>query len=201
MQSVPPFHIPGQDTGDFFALAFVPGRYVGSSTGRSSPAFFMLCISTSEGHAPFNTMSIAMSDHECLSYHRGSDVLDTVEFAVLYASQLEGISPDAWRLYPLSELADAVFPNETARDAYWTARRRLCLLLHVMRGSPGEPLFRSEGEFPSQQMNAPDSAEILRTVFEWGGAPDAEELVRAIIKGGPTDSTNIDRGKPPGNVV
>ena len=175
MEPRPPFHIPGlhvpdNRVGDFFALAFVPGRYVSSSGRRSEPAFLSLYFSASEGLVPFHLMTISMSHQYVLTSRPGDAILNTVEYAVLNASVYERVVPSAWQLYPLRGVQDAAFPDETARVGYWTARRRLCLLLFLMRsahGSAVHSLFQMEGESLAWDTSAPDEEEISRTVLAW----------------------------------
>ena len=175
MEQRPPFHIPGMHipgnfVGDLFALAFVPGRYVSPARRGSEPAFFGLYVSASEGLVPFHLMNISMSNQSVLTYRCGNAILNTVEYTVLSASVYEGVVPSAWRLYPLRGVQDAAFPDEAARLGYWTARRRLCLVLFFMRsahGSAVHSLFQMEGESPSWGTSAPDEEEIWRTVLAW----------------------------------
>ena len=70
------------------------------------------------------------SEGEWLSYHRGDDFLRTVEYAILRASEAEGVPARAWTLYPRANVEDRAFPDGRTHEAYWESRWRLCMVLY-----------------------------------------------------------------------
>jgi hypothetical protein len=113
----------------FFALAFSRGRYVSPSGTTNKPAFLVLYFSNSVDFAPFSYMTVS-SEGEWLSYHRGDDFLRTVEYAILRASEAEGVPARAWTLYPRANVEDRAFPDGRTHEAYWESRWRLCMVLY-----------------------------------------------------------------------
>ena len=173
MNDVPPFHHTGDPAGHFFALAFTRGRYVSPSGTMNRPAFLVLYFSNSVDFAPFTYMAVS-SEGESLSYHRGHDVLRTVEYAILRASEAEGVPVRAWTLHPGANVDDHVFPDVRTRKEYWESRRRLCMVLYpgrvvasVKAQFPNmEPLFRHDGTSRHADDGEPDNEEIWKTVQE-----------------------------------
>ena len=173
MNDVPPFHQAGEPDGHFFALAFSRGRYVSASGTTNKPAFLVLYFSNSVDFAPFSCMTVS-SDGEWLAYQRGDDVLRTIEFAILRASETEGVPTGGWTLYPRTHVEDRAFPDERTREAYWESRRRLCTVLYPARAVAAvnvqfgkvEPLFRHDGTTRHLYDGEPDNEEISEAAQE-----------------------------------
>ena len=166
-----PFHAAGDPDGHFFALAFAHGRYVSPSGATNTPAALALYFSSSPAFAPFSFMTFS-TEGVCLSSSRGDDVLRTVEYALLRVWEIERVPLGAWTLYPRSAVDDKAFPDAATREAYWEARRRLCMVLYPARARVSlatqigevEPLFRYEGVPRHSGDGGSDNAEIWETV-------------------------------------
>jgi hypothetical protein len=172
MNDVPPFHT-GDPDGHFFALAFSRGRYLSRSGTTNKPAFLVLYFSNAVDFAPFSCMAVS-PEGEWLSYHRGDDFLRTVEYAILRASEAQGVPAGAWTLYPRGSIEDHAIPDGGTREAYWESRRRLCMVLYPARVAASvavqvgkmEPLFRHDGTARHLHDGESDNEEIWETVVE-----------------------------------
>ena len=173
MNDVPPFHETGDPDGHFFALAFSRGRYVSPSGTMNTPAFLVLYFSNSVDFAPFSCMTVS-SEGQCISYRRGDDFLRTVEYAILRASETEGVRAAAWTLYPRAHVEDHAFPDGRTLEAYWESRRRLCMVLYPARVAASVEAqcgkiasrFRQDGIARHPGDGDPDNEEIWETVQE-----------------------------------
>src|SRR5688572_2435220 len=173
MMDLPPFHHTGDPGGEFFALAFSHGRYVSPSGTLNTPAFLVLYFSNSAELAPFSLRTVS-TEGEPLAGHRGDDLVRTVEYALLRASEAERVPVGAWTLYPRTTVEDYAFPDASTREAYWEGRRRLCVMLYRARVVAAvaaqfgaiEPMFRYDGAVRLESDGGPDNEEIWATVVE-----------------------------------
>ena len=132
----------GEGKAKFYCLAFAPVKYRQTRAPRFSAALGIYFCS----HKKFTRFSVSSyaEDGSRLSYTRGDDAHDTLEFVLLRQLLECSIHPAIWRLFPRKKIPKA--PTE-----YEDARRALCCLLFHFRsvemakritaGMPNEPLM------------------------------------------------------------
>ena len=127
---IPPFRKEGEDRAQFFCLAFVPVKYCKKKEPKI-PATLAIYYCEHPGFTRFSLSSQTM-DGEQLSYSRGDDDHDSLEFLLLRTALELGLEPAVhpamWRLF----LKDKI-PPAFRSPGYWECRRELCKLLFVFR--------------------------------------------------------------------
>jgi hypothetical protein len=175
---IPRFHSVSKDDGHFYAVAYVFGSYVTPSGRSEGDAFHVLDFSPTPNFSRFSFSTVSPESHN-FGYKRGSDDIDTAEYALLCAWQEEGVPPYAWLLFPSAAVVESDFNGDAeARSAYEAARRRVALMLYFARGHrriktkyPAEPMFRlSEADLPAGPMNSAESEEISKYVMDYARA-------------------------------
>ena len=172
---VPPFHSLGEDDGHFYALAFVPGFYVPPSGKSRDEAFFVRRFSPSEGYTRFSVCTMSSSG-ELFHYSRGTDELDSAEYAMLRAWREECVPLHAWRFFPSAAVEAAAFTEDAARIAFEAARRRVAHILFqarthlwTQRQFPAEPLFRfDEADIPEPMVSTPEYEDLTKVADDYG---------------------------------
>ena len=129
----PPFHTSGDPVGDFYALAFCEGTYVSPSGSTREDGFLVLYFSPTPEFTRLSYQTCTV-DGRPLSYARGNDEHDTVEFALLRAWYEYRLPPHGWKLYPAAhaarELRAAV---QDHMEGYARMRRALAGVLYPLR--------------------------------------------------------------------
>ncbi|HVM59227.1 MAG TPA: hypothetical protein VMV72_00035 [Verrucomicrobiae bacterium] len=142
--STPRFHTLGKPSGDFYAVAYVPGTYTPRSGQPHTEAFYVLNLSLSHGFTRFSHLTESI-DGCFLAYSRGEDKLDTIEHAVLDAWHKEHVPPYAWHLFPVDAVEEDKFRGDAVlKSEYQLAQRRLGRILwraRVSARSSVKPLF------------------------------------------------------------
>lgn len=169
---VPPFHFLGEDDSHFYALAYVPGSYVPPSGKSQGEAFFVLSFSPSEGFTRFSVSTLAPDGH-LFHYSRGTDELDSAEYAMLRAWREERVPLHTWQFYPSAAVEAAAFTGDSAQIAYEAARHRVAYIIFQARAHAWvqtrfavEPTFRfSEADIPDPMAETPESEEITKYVL------------------------------------
>ena len=169
----PPFHSLGEDNGHFYAVAYVPGFYVPPSGKSRDEAFFVLSFSPSESYTRFSVSTVS-SMGELFHYSRGTDELDSAEYAMLRAWREEGVPLHAWRFYPSASVEAAAFTDDSARMAYEAARRRVAHIIfqartHVWTQTqyPSKPRFLfDEAVIPEPMVSTPEYEDISKHITD-----------------------------------
>ena len=146
---------------------------------KLTPPFASYSAAEDEG------MFLAPGDGRALSYSRGVDELDTLDFALLRAWHRDGVPVFAWRLYPAACVGwDALnIPAalqhvygqtrlSDVRTLYEQARRRLCRILYNVRTDrwahqqfQAPPLFRPLDEPPFNPLeSSPENDEVMMSM-------------------------------------
>jgi hypothetical protein len=170
---IPPFHAEGEGGAQFCCLAFAPVKYH-PSLQPEFPAALGIYFCSHADFTRFSRHSFA-ADGRSLSYMRGDDTHDTLEFLLLSALLDESVHPAAWRLFPRVQIP-ATFDSDEYRDA----RRQLCRLLFHFRSR--EMAARLTTDMPHRQLMVFDDS-AGRIAF--GDFKDEdEEIEKAIIEVG-----------------
>ncbi len=174
---IPRFHSLGENDGHFYAVAYVFGNYVPPTAPQNGEAFFVLDFSPSKNFSRFSFSTVSPDGH-MFAYTRGSDDIETVEYALLRAWQNSGVPPHAWRLFPSASVVKSDFGGDaSARSAYEDARRRAALVFYAARMKqkfPAKPMFRfSEADCPEAMVSTSESQEISKYVLDYARARTA----------------------------
>ena len=166
---MPNFHSLGEDNGHFYAIAYVLGFY-----GKSrDEAFFVLSFSPSQGYTQFSVTAVSPTG-EMFRYSRGTDELDSAEYAMLRAWREEDVPFHAWRFFPSASIDVAAFTDDGARSAYEAARRRVAHIIfqartHVWTQAqyPSKPLFHFDAAaIPEPMVSTPEYEEISKCITD-----------------------------------
>src|SRR5258705_13914679 len=95
---VPPFNDTGEGGAQFCCLAFAPVKYCPTSQPEF-PAALGLYFCSHADFARFSRLSFD-ADGRGLSYTRGDETHDTLEFLVLSAFLDKAVHPAVWRPFP-----------------------------------------------------------------------------------------------------
>lgn len=146
---VPPFNDTGDDGAEFYCLAFAPVIYRPTKKPEFSAALGIYFCS----HRDFTRFSCSCfgPDANLLSYTRGNDRHDLLEFVMLSAHMQDSIHPAVWRLFPRSQI-----PANFRSEQYEDARRRLCSLLFYFRSL--ETAARFTSDLPSDPLMVCDES-------------------------------------------
>jgi hypothetical protein len=173
----PPFHSLGEDNGHFYAIAYVPGFYVPPSGKSRDKAFFVLSFSPSEGYTRFSLSTVSPKGM-IFQYSRGTDELDSAEYMMLRAWREEGVPLHAWHFYPSASVEAAAFLDESTRDAFEAARRRVAHIIfqartHVWAQAQfaSKPLFQFDAAvIPEPMVSTPEYEDISKHITDDHGA-------------------------------
>ena len=170
---LPPFHSLGEENGHFYAVAYVPGVYIPPSGKARDEAFFVLSFSASESYTRFSVSTVSPTG-EMLQYSRGTDELDSAEYAMLRAWREQHVPLHAWRFFPSAAIEAAAFTDDIGRVAYEAARRRVARIivqarthLWTQRQFPVQPLFRfDEKDIPEPMASTPEYEDIMKCLTD-----------------------------------
>jgi len=170
---VPPFHSLGEDNGHFCAVAYVPGFYVPPSGKSRDEAFFVLSFSPSESYTRFSVSTVSPTG-EMFHYSRGTDGLDSAEYAMLRAWREQRVPLHAWRFFPSAAIDAAAFTDDIGRVAFEAARRRVAHIIFQARTHawtqsqfPAPPLFRfDEEDIPDPMVSTPEYEDIMKCITD-----------------------------------
>ena len=170
---VPPFHSLGEDDGHFYVVAYVPGFYVPPSEKSRDEVFLVLNFSPSESFTRFSVATVSPGGR-MFHYSRGTDELDSAEYAMLRAWREERVPIHAWRFYPTPLIETAAFTDENAQAVYKAARRRVALIIfqartHVWTQTqfPTKPLFHfDEADIPEPMVSTPEYEDISKWIAD-----------------------------------
>ena len=170
---IPPFNSDGEGGAQFCCLAFAPVMY--SSTRK--PDFratlgIYFCAHTD--FTRFSRLSFNSDGHN-LSYTRGDDTHDSLEFLLLTSLLDESVHPAGWRLFPRGQI-----PASFHDEAYEDARRKLCLLLFHFRGR--EMVARLTADMPHRPLMVYDDS--AGRIGSGDCRDDDEEIEKAILGAG-----------------
>lgn len=167
----PPFNDAGEGGAEFWCLAFAPVNYR-QTRKPALPAALGIYFCSHKNFTRFSRHSFAEGGHG-LSYTRGDDRHDTLEFLLLSALLEDSVHPAGWRLFPRIQI-----PSGFHSDEYEDARRNLCRLLYHFRSH--EMAARLTADMPHQPLMVFDDT-AGRVAF--GDYKDEdEEIERAIIE-------------------
>lgn len=123
---IPPFNTAGDGGATFCCLAFAPVMY--HQTRRpETPAALGIFFCAHKDFARFSRFTFGDDGHN-LSYMRGDDTHDSLEFLLLSAFLEESVHPAGWRLFPRNRI-----PTSPHCEDYEDSRRKLCRLLFHFR--------------------------------------------------------------------
>jgi hypothetical protein len=170
---IPPFNDAGEGGAEFCCLAFAPVKYRPTSQPEFSAALGIYFCAHKD-FARFSRLSFAADGHS-LSYTRGNDRHDTLEFLLLSALLEDSVHPAVWRLFPRARIPTGFDSHE-----YEEARRKLCRLLYHFRGR--EMAARLTSDVPHRPLMVCDDSAGRRA---FGDCKDEdEEIEKAIIEVG-----------------
>ena len=170
---IPPFNDTGEGGAEFYCLAFAPIIYRQMKTPRL-PAALGIYFCAHKDFTRFSQHSFD-SDGSCLSYTRGDDTHDSLEFLLLAVLLESSVHPAIWKLFPRTQ-----FPSGFNVAEYEAARRRLCLLLFHFRSR--ERAAKLTAKMGHEPLMVCDPA---ATRISFGEANDEdEEITRAIVEVG-----------------
>lgn len=124
---IPPFNDAGEGGAQFSCLAFAPVMYRQTQKPDSQVALGIYFCSHKD-FTRFSRHSFDADGHN-LSYTRGDDTHDSLEFLLLASLLEESVHPAGWRLFPRAQI-----PTSFHFEEYEDARRQLCRLLFHFRG-------------------------------------------------------------------
>src|SRR3954464_9729068 len=116
---IPPFNDVGEGGAEFYCLAFAPIKYR-PTRQPEFPAALGIYFCAHEDFARFSRLSFT-GDGRSLSYTRGDDRHDTLEFLLLCALLEDSVHPAVWRLFTRAQI-----PGSFHGVEYEAARRKLC---------------------------------------------------------------------------
>ncbi len=170
---IPPFNDTGEGGAQFWCLAFAPVMYH-MTRKPPLPSALGIYFCSHKDFTRFSRHSFAENCHS-LSYTRGHDRHDTLEFLLLSALLEDSVHPAVWRLFPGAQI-----PTSFHSDQYEHARRNLCRLLYHFRSH--EMAARLTADMPHQPLMVCDES-AGRVAFGDSKEED-EEIERAIIEVG-----------------
>jgi hypothetical protein len=113
-----------------------------------------------------------------LSYSRGNDQHDSLEFALITAWYNNDVPPHAWHLFPADQADNYWKDNGTHESAYAAMRKLLCSVLYFTRMKAWSrktvaPLFKPiASEIANPMDPTPENEEIFRSAFSSYGEID-----------------------------
>jgi hypothetical protein len=125
---IPPFLDTGEGGATFHCLAFAPIRYRPTQSPEF-PAVLGIFFCSHKDFTRFSRISFD-ADGGGLSYTRGNDRHDNLEFLLLVTLLEYSVHPAMWRLFPRSQI-----PAGFRSDHFEAARADLCRLLFHFRGN------------------------------------------------------------------
>ena len=168
---IPPFKDKGENGAEFYCLAFTQVKYRQRRAPRF-PAVLGIYFSASENFARFSRISFAADGHR-LSYSRGHENHDTLEFVMLRELLESSIHPACWRSFPRAQM-----PAKFRSAPYEEARHALCLLLFHFRGL--ESAARLIAGLPNEPLMLCDEA--VRRIALGDFKDEDEEIKNAILQ-------------------
>jgi hypothetical protein len=172
---VPPFIVhPFNDSdAEFCCLAFAPVRYSQFKKSRFAAALGIY-FSSHKNCTSFSLHSFAEDGHS-LSYSRGDDSRDTLDFLLLRALAESSIHPAVWKLFPRGKV-----PPGFRSEEYEEARRDLCHLLYHFRSQ--ELALKLTAGLPHEPLTVCD--ESAERIAFGDSEEEDDELAKARIKEG-----------------
>ena len=166
----------GEGGARFYCLAFVPVRYFEKKKPKI-PATLAIYYCA---HKDFTRFSLSSqgSDGQPLSYSRGNDNHDSLEFLLLQTALEMGLEPavhpSMWLLFPKDRISSGF-----RSPGYWASRRELCRLLFIFRGH--ETVRRMTADMPKSPLMVLERS-VRRLAME-DSKVDDEEIQDAMLKG------------------
>jgi len=167
---IPPFNDAGEGGAVFCCLAFAPVKYR-PTRQPEFPAALGIYFCEHKDFTRFSRLSFA-ADGRGLSYTRGDERHDTLEFLLLAALLESSVHPAMWRLFPRAEM-----PADFHSDGYEDARRKLCLLLYNFRSR--EMALRIMADMPHHQLIVCDDTAGRIAIGD--SKEDDQEIEKAIL--------------------
>ncbi len=167
---IPPFNDAGEGGAQFCCLAFAPVMYHQTRTPEL-PAALGIYFCAHKDFARFSRISFDADRHN-LSYTRGDDTHDSLEFLLLAALLEESVHPAGWRLFPRSQI-----PASFRCEDYEEARRKFCRLLFHFRGR--EMVARLTADMPHRPLMTFDVS--AGRVASGDSKDDDDEIEKAIL--------------------
>jgi hypothetical protein len=167
---IPPFKSFGESDAEFYCLAFTSVIYC-PTRASEMPASLGIYYCEHAAFARFSRISYADKERH-LSYTRGDESNDTLEFILLLTLTESSIHPATWRLFPRIDI-----PSDFRCAGYDAARRHLCTLLFSFRTR--ELATQSTKDFPHKPLMVSDGS-VERIAFGDSKEEDAE-IEKAIM--------------------
>jgi hypothetical protein len=168
MNIIPLFNDTGEEGAEFYCLAYAPVWYH-QTKKPALPSALGIYFCSHKDFTQYSQHSFAEDGHR-LSYSRGDDKRDTLEFVFLSVLLESSVHPAMWRLFPRAKI-----PHSFQSDKYEQARRQLCCLLFHFRSQ--EMVARL---LPHQPLMTCD--ESARRVAFGDFTEEDKELEQAIIE-------------------
>ena len=168
---IPPFNCAGEGGAEFHCLLFAPVRSR-QTKGPALPAALGIYFCSHGDFTRFSQHGFD-GDGRCLSYTRGDDHRDTLEFVILSALLEVSIHPAAWRLFPRARI-----PSGFQSEEYEEARRDACRLLFHFRAQ--ETAARLTAEWPHEPQLVWD--ESAGRVALGDSKEEDEEIERVLVE-------------------
>src|SRR6516162_4877611 len=167
---IPAFKDEGENGAEFYCLAFVQVKYRQTRAPRLLAALGIY-FCAHQDFTRFSRISFAADGHS-LSYTRGDDRHDTLEFVLLKTFLESCIHPACWRLFPRAQM-----PANFHSAQYDEARRAMCLLLYHFRAI--EMMTRATADLPNEPLMICD--ETMCRISARDFKDDDEEIEKAIL--------------------
>jgi hypothetical protein len=168
---IPPFNNAGEGGAEFWCLMFAPVKYR-ATRQPELPAALGVYFCGHKNFTRFSRHSFDADGHS-MSYTRGDDTHDTLEFLILSAFLDESVHPAGWRLFPRARI-----PTRFRSREYEEARRKLCRLLFHFRSQ--EMAARLTADMPHRPLMVFDDS--AGRVALGDSRDEDEEIERAIIE-------------------
>ena len=167
---IPPFNDAGEGGAQFCCLAFAPVMYC-PTRKPDLQAALGIYFCAHKDFTRFSRHSFGADGHT-LSYTRGDDTHDSLEFLLLASLLEESVHPAGWRLFPRAQI-----PTSFHCEDYEDARRKLCRLLFHFRGR--EMVARLTADMPHRPLMTFDAS--AGCVASGDSKDDDDEIEKVIL--------------------
>lgn len=172
---IPAFKDEGENGAEFYCLAFAQVKYRRTGAARI-PAALGIYFCAHKDFTRFSRMSFE-ADGNRLSYTRGDDKHDTLEFVLLKTLLEYSIHPTCWRLFPMVQM-----PEDFHSDQYEEARHAVCLLFFHFRAT--ERAARATAKAGLTREPRMISDETIPRIAFGDFKEEDQEIEKAILKRG-----------------
>ena len=149
---LPPFHFAFElKTDDLYAVAYVTGEYAGPSNLGEQPCFSVIYASPADTQQPFCLMSVDAQRH---IYNQTNPTITTVDQALMWAWDVNGVHPAEWTLY-CEQRGEAIKQDvdPSAWDSYWATVQQAATTIELfyvrqIARRAGEAVAKKYGKTP-----------------------------------------------------